>query len=151
MKKKNLSNIVRLNLKWLRERYDMTQEEFSRPIMVANKGKGAKAELVSIGRSGYNKKETGKSVITLEDLDCLMDAYPWLKLPQIFMGHPDLTSVPAQDTTALSKQAKEKFWALAQAVELANRIADEPNANQERLKTLLQTIELARSEIESIN
>jgi len=137
MKPANLNDVVRQNLKRLRE----------------STGKGGKnqdiwGDALGIGRSGYSKKESGDVGITLSDIDAILDHFDWITISQLFAGHPAATIDRGRGT--LGKDAQTMFPYLLEIVMVANSIAEDADSDDSDLRYLMHGLERATSKISAM-
>lgn len=124
----SLSAIVRKNLRRIRKDLKLTQDDLAKAFP-------------KLGRSGYNRKETGEAPITLDELDAILNNFDHILLEDILAGIP-LFSIQ-RNVVGLSEEAQHKFPYLSQIIMLANGIAGTDDDQPEDLKFLSQSLEYA--------
>jgi len=125
---KSLPVCVRKNLYRLRKVLKLKQEDF--------------ANALGLKRTGYTKKETGITPITLDDLDAILNGFPNISLEDLLLGC--LTFGHLQDNAGLrlSVETRKRFPFLEQIVLAANQAVDSVD-EKEDLRFMRQCLEYA--------
>lgn len=102
-----VSLCIRKNLQRLRKLLKIKQEDI--------------ADVLGIKRSGYTKKETGITPITLDDLDKILDSFDPILLEDLLLGYPIATQPSGY---GLSDETRKRFPFLEQIMLVANQVVD---------------------------
>jgi transcriptional regulator with XRE-family HTH domain len=103
----------------IRKLRDARQDEFAR--------------VIGVQRSAYTRKETGDSIITLDDLEALSKHYK-INLAEFFKGYEGFyfDGNTELNIKALSKLALENFPFLEQVITIANTVSSGKSTEEEK-------------------
>lgn len=128
---KSLPICVRKNLYRLRKVLKLKQEDF--------------ANALGLKRTGYTKKETGITPITLDDLDAILTEFPNISLEDLFVGCLALGHLQDNSGLRLKVETRKRFPFLDQIILAANSVD-----STEDLGFLGQCLQYAIKKIEKV-